>query len=369
MRTALGVELGNREYGRENSLDILCSLFCILLSVFHLVVKTFTPKNVLSGYTLAMSGEHKTTLWAINQTLAEGVSSRGVFEAIIYEAVELCGAERGFLIVGADELAASAYAEVADYSSKIVKFVRDSKEPVLSLGVEGDASLSQTAFAQHSRSVMAVPLTVSGQVIGVVYLDLTERGRTFTEADLTRLSALADQAVLAFRLALMRRDIDQQSAAAAAGHNHDGLTELANRRGLDAHLRQLLSASANLPLSLLLLKVDHFEVYEERNGAPAGNELLKRLALILSSSLRGPDVAAHPARGKFALVLPRTEKDNAGRVAERLRLVISKTDFPFGSSQPGGAVRVSVGIASAPHDGSTAEKLLGAAQRSLEAAL
>ena len=314
-----------------------------------------------------MSAEHKTTLWAINQTLAEGVSSRGVFEAIIHEAVELCAAERGFLLVENDELAASAFAEVADYSSQIVKFVRDSKEPVLSLGVEGDASLSQTAFAQHSRSVMAVPLTVSGQVIGIIYLDLVERGRTFNEQDLARLSALADQAVLAFRLALMRRDIDRQaSVAAVADASRDALTELANRRGLDAHLRQLLSASANLPLSLLLLKVNHFEIYEERNSVSAGNELLKRLALILSSSLRGPDVAAHPARGKFALVLPRTEAENAGRVAERLRLVISKTDFPFGSSQPGGGISVSVGCASAPDSGNTAEKLLGAAQSSLD---
>ena len=313
-----------------------------------------------------MSAEHKTTLWAINQTLAEGVSSRGVFEAIIHEAVELCAAERGFLLVENDELAASAFAEVADYSSQIVKFVRDSKEPVLSLGVEGDASLSQTAFAQHSRSVMAVPLTVSGQVIGIIYLDLVERGRTFNEQDLARLSALADQAVLAFRLALMRRDIDRESAVATSGHNHDPLTELANRRGLDAHLRRLLSASANLPLSLLLLKVNHFDVYEERNDVLAGNELLKRLALILSSSLRGPDVAAHPARGKFALVLPRTTSENAGRVAERLRLVISKTEFPFGSSQPGGTISVSVGSACAPNHGSTAEKLLGAAQSSLD---
>ena len=101
----------------------------------------------------------------------------------------------------------------------------------------------------------------------------------------------------------------------------DELTGLANRRHvLDVLAQQLAAVSrANLPLSLLMLDVDHFKQINDRYGHPAGDEALRRVADCLRERVRAQDIAGRVGGEEFLVVLPQTSLEGALKLAEALR--------------------------------------------------
>ena len=89
----------------------------------------------------------------------------------------------------------------------------------------------------------------------------------------------------------------------------DGLTDVANRRRFD----QVLAAAwetARLeaqPLSLLLVDIDYFKQFNDRHGHLAGDDSLKRIASLLTSSVRPGDLVARIGGEEFAVLMPRTD--------------------------------------------------------------
>ncbi len=317
-------------------------------------------------------------LLAINRALAGGIPSQGIFEAVVAEAVAICDAERGFLLLGNQQsqaVAASSNAGDGRYSRGVVDLVRQQRSPILTIDASEDPRFepNQSIFEQAIRSVMAAPLIADGNLIGVLYLDSRGSTRNFSEADLELLSAFADQAALALKLAKLKRELERQleeTRELSELADHDGLTGLLNRRAFDRQLEQLLRLSSNRPLALVLLDVDHFKSYNDRNGHPAGDEVLRRLGVLLASGLRlksprGSDVAARYGGEEFAIILPQTSLAAARSVAERIRLRVAQEGFPHGSAQPAGHLTISLGVAEAPRHGSTPRVLITAADEAL----
>ena len=162
-------------------------------------------------------------------------------------------------------------------------------------------------------------------------------------------------------------ELNTLNARLEALSTHDEMTELSNFR----HFKQLLEVEherANregTAYSLVFCDVDHFKKYNDHNGHPAGDELLRTLAGILRMKCRRVD---HPARyggEEFVVVCPRTGPQEALIVAERIRSSIEKHSFPNGEHQPEGRVTVSIGVASYPQDAFSPEQLVEAADRAL----
>jgi diguanylate cyclase (GGDEF)-like protein len=149
----------------------------------------------------------------------------------------------------------------------------------------------------------------------------------------------------------------------------DPLTGLFNRRYLD----QLLALEVTRqrrhkrPFSLLMIDVDHFKNYNDQHGHPRGDDVLRTIAQLLSSSLRGSDIVARVGGEEFVAVLLDVELPVAVTAAEKVRAAIEQHDFPRGSDQPLGRVTVSLGLASWPKHGETADEVLEAADRALYA--
>lgn len=102
----------------------------------------------------------------------------------------------------------------------------------------------------------------------------------------------------------------------------DGLTGLANRRRfmevLEAELTR--QARSGNDLCLLLIDADHFKDINDRHGHHAGDAVLRELSNILMASVRAPaDLPARLGGEEFAVILPDSRRDEARRVAERLR--------------------------------------------------
>ncbi len=135
--------------------------------------------------------------------------------------------------------------------------------------------------------------------------------------DPRHLDALADIAVLIGNELERRRLVRRLESDALT----DALTGLANRRAWDVQLPLALEHAARLghPLSIALLDVDHFKLYNDRHGHPAGDLALRELGARWSAAVRSIDVLARIGGEEFGLLLPGCDEDEALHVVERMR--------------------------------------------------
>lgn len=147
----------------------------------------------------------------------------------------------------------------------------------------------------------------------------------------------------------------------------DGLTGLFNYRAFRHQLRLEISRASrfHLPLSLLMIDIDHFKRYNDTFGHPAGDKLLRQFSKLVISNLRDVDCSARYGGEEFAIILPGTNKNDAGKVAEKLRKLIEQAPFHGIAQLPGKAVTISIGVAAFPHDGQNGEALIKLADHAL----
>lgn len=145
-------------------------------------------------------------------------------------------------------------------------------------------------------------------------------------------------------LSLIESQVDSLKALTLT----DALTGLANRRNFDARLALEFSRRqrSERPLALLLLDVDHFKLYNDHYGHPAGDLVLKELAQILRLSVaRASDLPARIGGEEFAVLLPETDAAGATALAALIRQNLQKRCIPHADSPLAPYMTVSIGIA------------------------
>lgn len=147
----------------------------------------------------------------------------------------------------------------------------------------------------------------------------------------------------------------------------DPLTGLYNRRYFNEKLEEELSRSrrTKMPVSLIYMDIDHFKKYNDANGHPMGDVLLKMYGQILRKTSRKNDIVARVGGEEFVIILPHTDKMGAAIKAEKLRRIIESTPFPHGEKQPLGKVSSSMGVAEYPSHSHNAEEIVKAADEAL----
>ncbi|RKY89271.1 diguanylate cyclase response regulator [candidate division KSB1 bacterium] len=147
----------------------------------------------------------------------------------------------------------------------------------------------------------------------------------------------------------------------------DGLTGLFNYRYFREQLEHEINRAErhNLDVSLVMMDIDFFKYYNDRNGHLAGDEVLKHIANILCSNVRKIDIAARYGGEEFALILPETDKNSAVIVAEKIRKLIEDDPIPHEETQPNGKLTISMGVSNFPDDSRTAKGLIEIADRRL----
>ena len=149
----------------------------------------------------------------------------------------------------------------------------------------------------------------------------------------------------------------------------DGLTGIPNRRQFDEMLgiEWNRMARERLPLSLVILDVDHFKLYNDRYGHLAGDSCLRRVATALAGLLRRPaDMVARYGGEEFAAILPGTGLEGAKVVAESMRQAVASLGIEHQDSPVQSVVTVSLGLSAVvPLPGCTPSDLLQAADHGL----
>ncbi|HEY5594199.1 MAG TPA: diguanylate cyclase [Nitrospiria bacterium] len=146
----------------------------------------------------------------------------------------------------------------------------------------------------------------------------------------------------------------------------DGLTGLFNRRGFDQRLKEEIERTQRYahPFSLLMLDIDHFKTVNDFHGHPAGDVILRALAVYIQAQVRPTDWAARYGGEEFAILLPETAGNGAAVAAERLRAAVAGRAVRIGPEKAV-HVTISIGIATFPEDAATGEALVEAADRAL----
>lgn len=122
----------------------------------------------------------------------------------------------------------------------------------------------------------------------------------------------------------------------------DKLTDIYNRRMIDQFLQVEIEIASrhNEELSLMIIDIDHFKHVNDNYGHLVGDMVLSQLSKIISDNLRNSDIFGRYGGEEFLIICPKTNKDGAFILAEKLRIIVN--DFTFDEV---GHKTVSIGIA------------------------
>ncbi len=111
----------------------------------------------------------------------------------------------------------------------------------------------------------------------------------------------------------------------------DKLTALPNRRSYEERFERMWqeAQAEGTPLALIVIDVDHFKVLNDVRGHTYGDDVLRRVGSLLPQALRSTaDFAARYGGEEFVVLLPKTDRESAERVAERIRALIEMAGSP-----------------------------------------
>jgi len=145
----------------------------------------------------------------------------------------------------------------------------------------------------------------------------------------------------------------------------DPLTGRYNRRYIEDYLpRELeLAVRTSDPLTILMIDLDHFKEYNDTYGHLAGDRALKQLADILLDTVRKTDVVARYGGEEWIICLSHTNSNGGTKIAEKLRNAVEKNIFQLKGRET--RITVSIGVATAPEDGTDYAAIVEAADTAM----
>ncbi|MFT3838185.1 MAG: sensor domain-containing diguanylate cyclase [Myxococcaceae bacterium] len=211
-----------------------------------------------------------------------------------------------------------------------------------------------------TQSIVAVPLLVRGNAIGVLELVALPGGKDlFTDEDVRVAQVMAEFAAIAIDNARNFQRVQDLTLT-------DEHTGLFNARHLLAQLDREVNRCQRFgrPLSLLFLDIDHFKQINDTRGHLVGSRVLKEVGRLLNDTVRTVDSAYRYGGDEFALLLLETGQEGARAAANRVLEAFRMRSFDVGQSEPV-RVTVSVGGATYPDHALTALGLLEASDRAM----
>lgn len=210
--------------------------------------------------------------------------------------------------------------------------------------------------ADATCSSLCLPLVSHGVQLGMLYLSAPPSGLL---PNVIAVTSAAEQLSLALGNLRLEETLRHQSI-------RDPLTGLYNRRYLQESLHRELARCSRrgLPLSVLMLDLDHFKALNDQNGHDGGDAVLSAFGRLLQSGSREEDIACRYGGEEFVLIMPEAGLDAARRRAEEIRAAVEAMSVRH-LHRDLGPVTVSIGVATHPDHASSANLLTRIADEAL----
>ncbi|MEN3047017.1 MAG: GGDEF domain-containing protein [Candidatus Hydrothermales bacterium] len=218
--------------------------------------------------------------------------------------------------------------------------------------------ISPLTYHATNFGVIAVSGVKEEKVEGIFVKETKEEAlRTAMEA----LQMISELTALSLNSAMLLEKIQTMA-------DTDGLTGIYNKRYFMERLeKELIKAKKEgYKVGIFMLDIDFFKKYNDTNGHPMGDKLLKGIATILKRTAEL--VNGIPARyggEEFIVILPKKDKFESLTFGDQVRKIIEKTKFPKEEKQPGGKITISGGVAVFPDDADNVKDLIEKADKAL----
>ncbi len=294
---------------------------------------------------------------SVGLTKALGVGEQTLPQQIVTQAVNIAGTSRAVLtlITALGPRAVARSAEGAESGPTPLP------EEVEVEAEELGADAREARFDEGERPVAHLPLQAGDQLLGVLRLERRGTHR-FSAEERRLLTMFANQAGVALEHAQL---YDQ-----AVHHaEREPLTGLYNHRMITSFLEREMGRAKHdrQAMSVLLMDIDGFKLFNDTYGHLAGDQLLRRVAQVLEMCSRQTDRPSRTGGDEFVVVLPGTGPVQGRTIAERIHATAAARPY---EAADGGLIplHLSVGVASYPHDGDSAHTLLTVADERMYAA-
>lgn len=207
---------------------------------------------------------------------------------------------------------------------------------------------------------VTIPLKSKDKVLGAILVDNVFTKKPITKSDLRVLTMFANHAGLAIENSRLYEKTVVLSKT-------DWLTKLWNSGEFHKRLSLGIEKAKinDIPLSLVMIDMDNFKIYNDTLGHQKGDEVLKEVASILNQKSRRGDIVARYGGEEFSIIMPYTDKEDAKLIAERLRIEIEKFFLEKSSARKTPGLTASLGIASFPRDAGDKNTLIDKADKAL----
>jgi diguanylate cyclase (GGDEF)-like protein len=228
-------------------------------------------------------------------------------------------------------------------SNVLVDFPRERVQKMLTpLGVTADMPICH------------LPLVVDGELKGIFWL----WGQGMDESDLPTLSIFGSQVAIALQNSYLMAKVQKMALV-------DDLTGIFNRGHFFELAEHEFSQSRryDLPLSAIILDVDHFKKFNDRYGHIVGDQVLANVARVLQVNLREHDILGRYGGEEFSILMPVTDLKAAQNVGTRLRQCVADARVETDAGPVG--VNISIGVSELKSDMPTLLSLIHRADQAM----
>ncbi len=225
--------------------------------------------------------------------------------------------------------------------------LRDTKTPVF----------TDTIVLSDVGSIIVLPLVTADLCLGTLTL-VVKQIKVFNPEVIAMLTVIATQIAVSLENGLMYDTVQEMATT-------DGLTGLTNHRTFQTKFSEMLARAGRYqrPTSVLLCDVDHFKAVNDTYGHPVGDEVLRQVAAVIKKAVREVDIPARYGGEEFAVVLEETDLTGAMQLAERIRTDVANVVVE--TEQGALSVTISIGVATAPVEGTERGVLIERADSAL----
>ena len=302
----------------------------------------------------------------LSASLHTALDKESIFEQIVQKSKELLKAKRAAILL------IDKYKRVTDFYTSLgptgnckcavkgtIKKVIEDMSIIRTRDIKKHPDFSSFPTPHPDiKSAILVPLLLRGEPIGVICVTDKIGAEEFSSEDEDMLLNLAFHSALAIEKVQLHEEVLKIAAT-------DGLTGLYNHRTFQEKLKEELERARRFKhsVALVMFDIDHFKEFNDTYGHLKGDEMLQRVACIMTDNIRTIDFAARYGGEEFALILPEESYEGAMVVAERIRKKVQEHQLEINGKSA--SVTISGGIAVYPDDALSREELIEKADKAL----